>query len=75
MEFAVQMLVTLFLFLFLGIWLDNTTGKAPMFTLIGLLVGIIMSLGVMYKQALIRQEKQKQQDEQSQQQKEEEDTP
>lgn len=57
MEYALNLLVSLLLGYFAGQWIDQKTGKAPVFTLIGLLLGMVLGVAGMYKMALERQQK------------------
>lgn len=55
MEYALQLLICLLLGFYIGQWLDAKTGAQPWFSLTGLLLGMVLGIGIMYKRALYRQ--------------------
>lgn len=55
MEYALQLLISLLLGFYVGQWLDAKTGKQPWFTLAGLLLGMILGIGMIYKRAVYQQ--------------------
>jgi F0F1-type ATP synthase assembly protein I len=55
MEYAIQLLVPLMLGIFGGIWLDKVLHTAPLFTILGLICGMVLGIGVLYKRALMEQ--------------------
>lgn len=58
MEYAIQMLMILLICVFAGNWLDQKFGTSPWLTIIGVIVGMIMSVGYAYKRAVLLQAKQ-----------------
>lgn len=57
MEYALQLLLPILLGFYLGAKLDEQTGRSPWFTLGGLILGVVLGIGVLYKRALLAQEK------------------
>ncbi len=72
MEYAIQLLVTLLLFLYAGYWVDQKYRTAPWGTLGGLLVGMLLGLGMMYKKSAYAMEARKKRKQDPQSQKDEE---
>jgi len=59
MEYAIQLVAPILLGLFAGVWLDNHTQIRPWGTLGGLLVGLLLGFGSLYKRAMSMIQKQK----------------
>lgn len=49
MDYALQLLIPILLGLYAGQWLDAKTGKAPWFTLVGMILGMLLGFGILYK--------------------------
>ncbi len=52
MDYALQLLLPMLLGFYLGHLLDERTGKGPWFSLFGLICGIVLGIGSLYKRAL-----------------------
>lgn len=59
MDYALQLLGLILLGLYAGHWLDNKTGREPLFTLLGMLLGMVLGIGILYKRSLSAPKKEK----------------
>ncbi len=57
MDYAIELLIAVLLGLYAGHWLDTKTGKGPLFTLLGVIIGMTLGIGVIYKRTTLIQER------------------
>lgn len=57
MDYALQLLIPILLGLYGGQWLDKKLGTGYWFTLGGMLLGTLLGMGILYKRALMIQQK------------------
>ena len=56
-DFGLRFAITIIVFLFLGLWIDNKTGLKPAFTLIGVFFGAGIGFYSLYKGLMLHSKK------------------